>query len=393
MSFPENSIDNNMFLENKDRNIYEISNRKIILDSKPLKLGIIVSDWCNIHCIMCSDTRNKGFSVLPESVLSKINDLLPYLERIDWQGGEFFHIGHIKEMFLNMKFFPQIRNVITTNGLLLDAEWIEILINLNSELIFSIDSPNRETYEYIRNGADYRSLIEKLELIKELEKSHNRTLNRSITVVVMKTNYRHLSDFVPFLQKYGFTKINFNPLMFLDNEENIFKNPDVRYLDEIKAYMKKTLRGLNIECGWNLPTLSDNAYVKQKDIWTERATLYCNFPFDIIINYLRRKTREIYSNRNNRLDTHTIDGFPVSRPVLSCLFPWQMLWFGVDRGGDIFPNCWCAYPVGNIFNDNLLEVWNSEKMQQYRKNIVAKDFCLCNADCIKGYTANIRRES
>lgn len=391
MSYLQNNIHQNIFLENKDRNTYETANRKIILQSKPLKLGIIVSDWCNIHCIMCPDTRNKGSSVLSPSVLSKINDLLPYLERIDWQGGEFFHVGHMKEMFLKLKDFVRIKNVITTNGLLLDTDWIEILLELNSELVFSIDSPHRETYEYIRHGASFDSLIEKLELIKKLEERHKRGLTRGITVVVMKSNYRHLSDFIPFLQKYGFTKINFNPLMFLDNEENIFKNPDVQYLNETMLYLKKTLCGLNIECGWNLPAIDNDGGIKQKDACMEKATFYCNFPFNRISNYLKKKMSEIYSKNNNNSDNSRINS--VNRLFLSCVFPWQMLWFGVDRGGNIFPNCWCVYPIGNIFRDNLLEVWNNEKMQQYRKNIAIREFGLCNRDCIKGYTANIHRES
>lgn len=378
--------DRNIFLENKELNTQEMRSNKIVLNSKPLRLGIILTDWCNIHCIMCPSSRNNGSSVFSKAILSKIEQLLPYLEIIDWQGGEFFNFKYLKKIFSQLKVYPHITHVITTNGLLLDEEWIELLIELDANLIFSIDSPKKETYEYIRKGADYDKLIGKLELIKKCEARLNKKLKREITAVVMRSNYRHLVDFIPFTEEYGFSSINFNPIMFLENEENIFEDingQEMRYLNEIESYIKRTLAKSGIGCGWNLPMDSN----------FERGTLYCSLPLDMLINLVRKSLRKAVGKyMNNPLEGRYNEETNISfskKKVLYCHFPWQMMWVSIEREGGIFPNCWCIHPIGNIFRDNLLEVWNSDKMQEYRRNIIMKNNSLCNKDCISGYTAII----
>ncbi len=369
----------NSVSENRDLNTYEIYNRKTILNSKPLKLGIVLTNWCNLHCIMCPSDRNNGSSVFPAAALSKIEQLLPYVERIDWQGGEFFGFRHIKEMFLRFKIYPHIRHVITTNGLLLDEEWIKLLMDLDANLVFSIDSPIKEAYEYIRKGADYGSLIEKLELIKECERRFNRSLKKEITVVVMKSNYRHLIDFIPFIEKYGFSSVNFNPVMFLENQENIFRDIEeetINYFNQTKSYIKKALAKSGIGCGWNLP----------ESLSFKRAALYCGLPLDAVICFIKNLVRKYKTNPLKQKYKESGVSFP-KKDALYCVMPWQMMWVSIERNGDIFPDCWCIHPIGNIFRDNLWEVWNNEKMQEYRRNIIAKNTGLCNKDCLSGYTA------
>ncbi|MCX5713774.1 MAG: radical SAM protein, partial [Candidatus Omnitrophica bacterium] len=229
-----------IFHKNKEKNIEEFLKRKIVLESKPLRLGVIVTNFCNLRCIMCPESRYKGGLTLPESALPKIEEMLPYLERIDWQGGEFFTFGHLKKIFHTCKAYSDITHEITTNGLLLDEEWIELFLELNTGLTFSIDSTVKDTYEYIRQGGHFDMLIKNLNLIKKLEYKHNKILRRNITVVVMKSNYRNLRDFVDFAKQFGFGSLLFTPVLFWQNEENIFASADydAGYLNEAKQYIK-----------------------------------------------------------------------------------------------------------------------------------------------------------
>jgi len=175
--------------------------------------------------------------------------------------------------------------------------------------------------------------------------------------------------------------------MFLDNEENIFRNPDTQYFEEVRSYMRKELRQAGIGFGWNLPGES-----KQDIQNSGNPTLYCNFPLDRIWRYIKKGIGRISFNAPGRYQ-QDIEYFPIERKILYCLSPWQKLWFGIDRNGDIFPDCGCIYPLGNINSDNLLDVWNNEKMQQYRRNIVMQDAVLCNKDCVSGYASKIHRSS
>jgi MoaA/NifB/PqqE/SkfB family radical SAM enzyme len=325
-------------INNKKINNSEILERKTILKSRPSMLGIIVNDWCNLNCIMCSEARRKNQCTLSASVLWKIEELLPYLEKIDWQGGEFFRLDYIRDIFLFMKHYPRIRHTITTNGILLNKEWVELLLNLNTALTFSIDSPHRETYEYIRQGGNYNELIERLNLISNLEQKHKKRLERYLTVVVMKSNYLHLVDFVEFAKKYKFSSVFFTPVKNLDSEENIFKysNQDIqKYLNEVSYLLRDRFAESNIELKWFLPDARQQLDSSQDSLIKNNTNLLCDIP-------------------------------------------WRGMFICADRNGDILPDCWCSQPIGNIFRDTLLEVWNNVKMQEYRRKITSNDIELCS---------------
>jgi MoaA/NifB/PqqE/SkfB family radical SAM enzyme len=337
--YSEPKKDFNIFLNNKEINTKETKERKIILESKPLILGVIINDWCNLDCIMCLDSRHKNQYTLSAPALWKIKELLPYLERIDWQGGEFFHLSYVKEIFLFMKKYPHIKHTITTNGLLLNEEWIELLLHLNTAVTFSIDSPRKKTYEYIRRGGSYNELIERLNLIINLEQKYKRRLERYLTVVVMKSNYLHLAEFVEFAKKYGFSSVFFSPVRHLNNEENIFKyiNKDIqKYLNEIMCDLKSRFAESGIEFKCNLPDSCKKLDVGQNELPIK--------------------------NGGNLL----------------CDLPWKGMFICGERNGDIVPDCWCLQPIGNIFQNTLLEVWNNTKMQEYRRRIAAYDMGLCS---------------
>ena len=60
----------------------EIANKKTILNSKPRNLMVVLSNKCNIACIMCLTSRSKW--ELPKERLDEIILMFPYLERIMW---------------------------------------------------------------------------------------------------------------------------------------------------------------------------------------------------------------------------------------------------------------------------------------------------------------------
>lgn len=346
-AFPAVVVDRAIiFEENKKKNIKELSEKRIILESRPLHLGIIVTTWCNLQCIMCPSARHSENATLFEPALLKIKDLLPYLESMDWQGGEFFGFSHIKKIFELLLAYPAIRVEITTNGILLDQEWIELLLGLNSVISFSIDSTNKKTYEYIRRGAHFDILIRNLKLIKEIELKTGKNLTRDIFVVVMKSNIHELPNFISFAEEFGFRSVTFHPVQFLTSEENIFYNNsyDTDFLQKVMDDMRKTaaLKNINLVC--NLPGCSSKEG-----------------------NPLRHNKQE--SNNGS--------------PKPFCSYPWRSLWIDVSRKGDIFPDCWCNDSLGNIYQDNLLEAWNGIKMQGYRRKIIDRDYASCNKDCIE----------
>ena len=101
------------YLLNKELNDQEIKEQRIVLKSKPRKLAVILTTKCNLDCIMCPlahfRATHREANTIPYATIKKIYELYPYLQWIDWQGGEVFLIDYFKELFLKAASFPQIQ--------------------------------------------------------------------------------------------------------------------------------------------------------------------------------------------------------------------------------------------------------------------------------------------
>ena len=107
--------------------------------------------------------------------------------------------------------------------------------------------------------------VKKIEMLIEMEQRYRPKemgrLSKTITVVVMKSNYKSLAEIVDFAEKYNFQKVTFYPVMHMDGPENIFINMN----NDIKTGLKdrmNTIKKMGVEYGIEivdrLPDLSEN---------------------------------------------------------------------------------------------------------------------------------------
>lgn len=335
-----------LFLENREINKREIGQKAIKLISKPRRLMVILTAKCNIACIMCE--RKVSKSTLPERFIRCIIDIFPYLELVAWQGGEVFLVDYFKDLFQEAMRYPHLVQEINTNGLLLNKEWVKMIGRANTRLIFSIDSTEKEAYEYIRKGAKFENLIENINLIREIEKSSsNVKLDKTINIVIMRSNYRTLEAFIDFALEYKFSGLNFlNMIGDVCPQENIFRPPDIEALNYLKSNFPFIIKRAK-SCGINLShELSPFLYED-------------NNPYNV--------------------------SEPSNRDGLFCVMPWKSLFIDGSQEGTVYPECLCRRPIGNIFKNSLAEIWDNEEMQNYRKKIARGDLQnWCNSKCVKG---------
>ncbi len=349
-------------------NEIEISKGKTILDSKPRGLGITLTNKCNIRCIMCSVWQNSWD--IPEKTIKEILKLFPYLERLFWQGGEVFLSPYFGEILEEIALYPNLRQDINTNGLLIDEKWAKKLVKVNSNIIFSIDSVTKNTYEYIRKGARFEDLISSIQILNKYRDDANngdQTLKKCstlINLVIMNSNYKELPYFVDFAKKYRFDRLQLTPID-MDNFENIFRYKNQEALDFIRGVIPEMVKraedyGISV-LNW-LP-MSDE-YVQDK-----QTSYVQNHPI---------MKEEIEYKKN------------LQRPnFLSCYWPWQFLF--IDWGGKVRPQCFCKKEVGNVQDCDIKEIWNNGIIQEYRKRLFINEYeNWCDKRCIAG---NIPKES
>ena len=73
-------------ISNRDLNATELARREVALESLPTKLMVVLTRECNLRCIMCPRCLDRPLT-LPYALAVKATELLPGLEKIDWQGG------------------------------------------------------------------------------------------------------------------------------------------------------------------------------------------------------------------------------------------------------------------------------------------------------------------
>lgn len=333
------------FFKNRLLNELEIAQGRLILQSKPRILLITLTNRCNLNCYMCG----KGESAweISQDMIDQIVSWLPYLELITWQGGEVFWAGPFRQILDKTLEYNELKQIIITNALLITEEWAQRLAAQNNiGLTISIDSVDKKDYERIRRGASFEKLTQNLKLINRARKGSPSNMTTSLRCTIMKTNYTQLEEFIEFAHKYEFDIVQMAPLSSDPYDpENIFMHED-----------KDVMRCLT----QNIPRVRELAQkyrIKLLD-WIPYAGVG-----DVNVDDLKETT-------------------PMRiKPI--CFRPWKQIAMNVR--GDLFPECLCSEPIGDIFHIDLEEVWNNEKMQMYRRMLSANEYTKwCNPCCISG---------
>lgn len=349
----------NQYNNNLKKNTAEIVNEKIELESKPRRLNLALTTRCNIKCKMCV-VKDIPWEI-PNERIKEVLSLFPVLERIIWQGGEVFLYPMFKELLHEASMFQDLSHEITTNAHLLDREWIELLSKLPVDLNISIDGVTPEVYDHIRKGSKFLNILKILEQLKQEKK-----MGKVLIVTVMRSNYKQIELFPDFANKYGFRRIIIQPVKSnYDNKENIFQSKNKKIMISISKQLKKArekAREYGIEIVEMLPSQVENKNIEKES-----------------------KEDEADETLNKKFDG------------LFCYAPWQQMF--VEWGGAVYPHCMCICDgtneirkAGNVVKKSLMEIWNGDKMKEYRRRLVDRTFPdLCNPDCLDGLIAEDMR--
>ncbi len=337
----------NLFLENKRLNREEIQQKKSILSSKITSLVVTLTTRCNISCIMCEEKLIPWD--MPENVLREIISLFPYLEEIIWQGGETLILDYFKDLVAEANKFPNLHQSIITNGLPITEDLADKLVRDNIELTFSIDAVTKGLYESIRKRAKFDELVDNIRLVNRLRKRRDfKNMSFRMHVVVMNSNYQELERFIDFAKEYQFDALHLMPIWGnLDSSENIFYHNNIQALNYIReniGKVEKKAQEYNINLLNSLPYSSNHRDDSQAEVISSKKSINSD---------------------------------------LFCHMPWKRL--VINPAGNVCPACHCKEMVGNVLAESLSNIWNNEKMRDYRQKIISKDYMkLCNPDCIKG---------
>lgn len=329
----EKEVKSNKFLYNQVLNQYEILMRKEYLESKPREIRVTITNKCNIGCRYCDIWKVPNWE-LPKNRMNEIIESFPYLEAIQWLGGETFLYKGFDEILEEGAKYDTLHQTILTNGLLLNENLLEKIAKANISLLIAIDAAKKETYEYLRRGSSWDKLCKNLELIKEVNKKTNKKIYTIFNAVISKSNYKEMLDMVEMANKYDFSEIRFMSILG-DSDENMILQQNMEILNYIGntfPLVVQRAKEYNIKMNG-----------KGKNDFTDII--------DVNVNFVKNKQYSHMMKNENGL--------------MECVHPWKQVI--IDSRGPmrmcVNSNDWLA----DSTNQSIHDFWNCEGMQYYRK--------------------------
>lgn len=230
----------------------------------PLMMELELENTCNFECIMCNGFLSSSIrknrehksafnSPYNDSFVHQLNEFIPHLKEIRFNGGEPF-LSEICYKIWNNIFLlnPNLNIVVATNGSVWNQKIEQIIEKGKFNINISIDSLTKEIYESIRINGNFEKTMSNFD--KFLQYCKRKKTKLCVMVNPMRENWHEMGDFVNFCNKHNV------PLWF-----NTIQHPAEHSLwalpTEELAKIHNTLSKLNFPPSTNKPESYHNKNV------------------------------------------------------------------------------------------------------------------------------------
>ncbi len=170
----------------------------------PERLNIELTTNCNLKCVMCRGSQNYVEEQKAGRHLTR-EDFLRILNGIDLNRLKVLNLAGSAESLLN----PDILQILAlcrenkivveliTNGMFLTPQISRQLIGNSREIHISFGGSRRETFESIRQGANFDGICENIRTLSTLKKENNRRYPHIwLNPILMKRNIHELPEII-----------------------------------------------------------------------------------------------------------------------------------------------------------------------------------------------------
>ena len=326
----------NSFLENKNY---------------PKRYCYILTNLCNLACTFCFQERKKQDGAMTYKDWVRLTDELPKNSRVTLTGGEPLAFKEFREIFDHV--VSKFECNIITNGLLLNEELIDFMLQYKNLKVLSISIDNRKNT--IRKSANVQETkwdekwihVEKMmHYFQKIKKqSNNKECVLDVKTVILDENASDLLD----IHKYCVDELNCDTHAFQFLKGSPIQHADIMF--DLKKIFEKS-----------------------------KAYVYKNW--DIIVDQLKQVRDYNLKNKkfgalhpavtsimeNDMVDISHLNNANYDKNLFkACAAPWGSVHINVD--GTLFP-C-LAINLGNV-KDGLKKIIYGERYLEF-KNIIKKN--------------------
>ncbi|MFH1550261.1 MAG: radical SAM protein, partial [Planctomycetota bacterium] len=335
--------------ENHILQIQDISEQRLVWESRPWHIEFSTNTRCNLHCKMCSPgSRPKELEIGEKETRAICEQVFPHASVLFPSSDSEPLLGNI-ELLAELCDEYDVQFCFITNGTLLKPEKYKIVRKNLGRLQVSFDSHEKETYEEIRAGAKFETVVENIREACKLAAADN--IEVTANMVVMTPNYETLAEYIDFVADLGVNSV----LMLLLNQscpgiekwDVITNAPKEKFEREInRAIEAAKRRELNLHLQVGKP----------------RAFLFASKKFRICkLDYLMGPDLARYPEFCHPLRTY----------------------LKIKPDGSVYPCCrgLTETYMGNLNEKSLDSIWNGERYQQLRKEFFTGKLRKCCREC------------
>lgn len=310
---------------------YRLGRKKV--PALPLVLNVEPNNYCNFKCPHCQVTYwDKEKTNLTENLFERLMGQFPSLVRVKLQG--------MGEPLLNKNLVPMVemgeeRGIgmnFNSNGSVMTEKVISRLLDLKRTTIkFSIDGATKEVFESMRVGGNFDKVIEN---IRNLLSQRKGAASPRIEVwaVVTQKNIDEVSEIVKLVKDMGVDVIHIQSILNSWGKDDMDElNSPERVAEAKLGSVLQDARETAEEIGMNINIHSRKPYSEEKQ----------------------------------------------------CPWPWKSAY--IASNGDVVPCCILAdadtVKMGNVFETDFKEIWNSEQYQELRQNLHENNIPSYCTDC------------
>ena len=312
----------------------------------PRHLQLEITSACNLRCVMClvryRPPVNKLAGAMAPELFHRLLGELPDLNKLTLQGlGEPLLSPYLMDM-IDAAVRRRITVGFNTNATLLNRRRAEELVRSRVDwLHVSLDGADAATYEAVRDGADFDTVVANLARLGQVKRSlGSATPWIRVVFVAMRDNVAQLPDLVRLLGRIGVDELH------VQNLSHDFSDAGVG-----EAYS-----GIS-------------SFTADQALWTGADTQRAGTAFADAARVARDHAVRL------RLPRLGAPGAPAAPDGPGCSWPWDAAY--VTSAGVVQPCCMVMgddrVTLGRLSEQSFTDIWYGDAYREFRRRLSGED--------------------
>jgi MoaA/NifB/PqqE/SkfB family radical SAM enzyme len=305
---------------------------------------------------------------MPYAFLRKTFSFFPSALRvIPFGGGEPLLYPHFMALVESAK-QQEAEVYFNTNGTMLTKDLARKLVDINVDRIsFSVDAATERTFESIRKGAKFTTVITNIAALDAIRKEQSKSLPiMGITFVCMASNIGEIPQLLSLCQRIGVQLISFESLI----------SPGPTWNTGYKEFYQHQALS-------NLPKSEVMSLFNDCDKQAQDSGIQI-FPPDFFSRWRKRQKTFGSANASTtcRKDdtpqtcTKNSEDSASKKNRFFCTSPWTTVY--ITANGLVQTCCFSSRIFGDLREQDLAAIWNGKEYRDYRKQVIQG---ICPSEC------------